>query len=94
MQQPRAKDILERMRTVAAGPAAPAEATRPAPFPKVSGGERRIRYTIDLDRRLHRVLKLYALDAGVNASEVIRALLGLLEQDPALGQRVQELLER
>ena len=82
------------MRAVAAGPAAPAEAARPALPPKASGQERRIRYTIDLDGRLHRVLKLYALDAGVNASEVIRALLRLLEQDPALAERVHELLER
>ena len=52
--------------------------------------ERRVRYTLDLDRTQHRFLRLFALDAEVDASKVVRALLTLLEEDAALTKRVLE----
>lgn len=49
-----------------------------------------VRYTVDLDPELHRVLKLYALDAGAKSAEVVRALLEELRDDPDLAARLQQ----
>ena len=55
--------------------------------------ERRVRYTLDLDRSQHRFLRQFALDAEVDASAVMRALLRLLAEDEALAKRVRATLE-
>jgi hypothetical protein len=69
--------------------------------PKSSGtaagrtSARRVRYTLDLAREQHRFLKLFALDAEVDASVVMRVLLDCLEQDAGLAKRViKRLAER
>jgi len=104
----RAADLVTRMRQVAtkqapdqeaatAAPEMPAavrhidvtEAQRP-PTPTA----RRIRYTLDLAREQHRSLKQFALDAEAGASEVMRALLHLLEADPSLASTVRARLPR
>jgi hypothetical protein len=48
-----------------------------------------VRYTLDLAPDDHQFLKRFALDAEVNASAVVRALLGQLRGDPELAERVR-----
>lgn len=48
----------------------------------------RVRMTLDLSREQHRFLRQFALDADSDASSVLRTLLTLLEEDPALVSRV------
>jgi hypothetical protein len=48
-----------------------------------------IRYTLDLAPDDHRFLKRFAVDAEVNASVIVRALLGQLRSDPDLAARVR-----
>ena len=55
---------------------------------------RPIRYTLDLAREQHRFLKQFALDAEADASEVMRALLHLLEDEPSLASTVRARLPR
>jgi len=61
--------------------------------PHPPSGDRRIRYTLDLARDQHRFLRLFALDAGVDASVVVRTLLSLLEEDGKLARRVLQRVE-
>jgi hypothetical protein len=65
---------------------------RAASDPQVSGrsGARndRTRFTLDLERRQHRFLKQFALDAETDASAVMRVLLRLLQEDDKLARRV------
>ena len=58
-----------------------------APKPKT----KTVRYTVDLDPELHRVLKLCALDAQIKGAEVVRALLEELRDNPEL---VETMLDR
>ena len=53
-----------------------------------------VRLTVDLDPELHRFLKLYAVDAGAKGSEVVRALLEELRDEPGLSERVLERISR
>ena len=75
-----AKDLLERMKTVAARrgtapreagatppPVEPAEPATSKPEPK-----RKVRITVDLDPEMHRFLKVYAAERGMKLSEVVR----------------------
>jgi hypothetical protein len=52
--------------------------------------EKPVRFTLDLDRDRHQFLKQYAVRIEADASQVVRALLDLLRDDPALIVRVQE----
>jgi hypothetical protein len=61
-------------------PAAPRSRPRP-PKP--------VRYTLDLSPDDHRFLKRFALDAEVNASTIVRALIGQLRTDSDLAERVR-----
>ena len=79
-----AKDLLERMKTVAARrgaapkepEAAPPPAEPPAPEPR-----KKVRITVDLDPEMHRFLKIYAAERGMKVSEVVRGLIeGLREE--------------
>jgi hypothetical protein len=64
----------------------PAVASRHARRPKEP---RKItRYTLDLEAETHRYLRLFAIQADVSASVVMRTLLYLLEADASLQQRV------
>lgn len=90
---------------VTPAPAAPAPAPRPShedagPRPRSGGGRRRraaesseaVHFTVDLEVELHRALRLFAIDHRTDGSEVIRALIGLLE-DPVIADRVIRELE-
>lgn len=46
------------------------------------------RITLDLDGEQHRFLKLFSIEAGVQSSVLLRALLYCLETDEALANRV------
>ncbi len=77
------------------------DAVQPAGAARRSGGGRRrrsraagagaVRYTVDFEPGLHRTLHLWALDHQVDASEVVRALIGLLD-DQQVGQAVDRVL--
>jgi hypothetical protein len=62
----------------------PPQPTGPRPRPP-----KPIRYTLDLAPDDHRFLKRFAMDAEVNASVIVRALLGQLRSDPDLAARVR-----
>lgn len=74
-------------------PTPPASATAAAS--RRSGGGRRrraaaggaVHYTIDLENALHLNLRIWALNQGVDASEVVRTLIELLD-DPIVSQAV------
>lgn len=55
---------------------------------------RPVRFTLDLSRERHRFLRVYALDAGTGAAEVVRALLDELRDDEDLAGRVRARLGR
>ena len=77
-----AKDLLERMKTVAArrGTAPKEAGAAPPPAePAESAAKKKVRITVDLDPEMHRFLKVYAAEHGVKISEVIRRLISSLK---------------
>jgi hypothetical protein len=52
--------------------------------------EKPVRFTLDLDRDRHRFLKQHAVSLDADASQVLRALLDELRDDPALAGRVRD----
>ena len=81
MSKPKsAKDILERMKTVAARRSTPAPKEPEIPPEKTAPEEvppprRKVRITVDLDPEMHRFLKVYAAERGMKVSEVVRGLI-------------------
>jgi|GEM_PF-2511219 len=73
----------------------PAVTDRPPPArPSRRRGER-VRITVDLDRDKHRGLRLFAVEADTDASEVVRLLIDRLLRDPGFAEQVhQDLDER
>jgi hypothetical protein len=73
--------------------AAPADAPVREDPPRLAGHRPRppkpIRYTLDLAPDDHRFLKQFAVDAEVNASVIVRALLSQLRADPELAARIR-----
>lgn len=58
-------------------------------------GGQRVRITVDLDRDKHRGLRLFAVEAETDASEVVRLLIDRLLRDPGFAEQVhQDLDER
>jgi len=58
-------------------------------------GGQRVRITVDLDRDKHRGLRLFAVEADTDASEVVRLLIDRLLRDPGFAEQVhQDLDER
>lgn len=80
----KASETLARMRSAAT---APAPRARQEPAREQA---RPVRITVDLDATRHRALRAYCLDQRVPASAVVRALLDLLDADPALATVVAE----
>jgi hypothetical protein len=60
-----------------------------SPAPKPPRPEKPVRFTLDLDRETHTFLKTFALGAEVSASVVLRELLGELDEDAELANRVR-----
>lgn len=101
----RASDMAARMRqTISHAPSSPAEpppaptpeAPAPQAAPVTPGWPRRItrpptsRYTIDLELRHRDALRDRARDLDTSASEIVRALLDLVEADPQLAARLAD----
>lgn len=94
----KASDVLERMRKTATKQ--PAEAnghgqhtrTPGSQGPGRAAGREKVRYTLDLPGAQHHFLKRFAVDAGVDASQVMRTLLTLLADDDDLAERVMQQL--
>jgi hypothetical protein len=57
-------------------------------------GGQRVRITVDLDRDKHRGLRLFAVEADTDASEVVRLLIDRLLRDPGFAERVRAELEQ
>ena len=53
----------------------------------------RVRVSLDLSRQQHRFLKRFAFDEETDASAVLRALLGKLEEDETLAETIRERLK-
>jgi len=80
----RPKDLLERMKSVAARrSAAPGKPEPPAPkpAPEEATPKKKVRITVDLDPEMHRFLKIYAAERGVKVSEVVRGLIEGLKEE-------------
>jgi hypothetical protein len=73
----------------AAMPAAPGAAPAPGPVGQRPRPPKPVRYTLDLAPDDHQFLKRFAVDAGVNASVIVRGLLGQLRADPELAGRIR-----
>ena len=79
-----AKDLLERMKTVAARRGtAPKEAdVAPPPVePAEPAAKKKVRITVDLDPEMHRFLKVYAAERGMKVSEIIRSLIRAIQHE-------------
>jgi len=64
------------------------------PSGRSSGKPRlRSRYTIDLEARQRRALKLFALDLDADASEVVRSLLSMLQDSAEVRAEVTKRVE-
>jgi hypothetical protein len=92
----KAGDVAATMREAALRRRTPQEQAAPAlqasvpARPSTPAGE--IRYALRLPHDLHRFVRRFALDHGVDASEVTRALYRELERDPALADRVLDAI--
>jgi hypothetical protein len=96
-----ASDMLARFRKTAEQPkpvavvapeveeplVSPPEAAAPA---KPAGKGRIVRITLDLEATQHKFLKRLALEEDLSVSDLLRAVVGLLEEDPELARRVAE----
>ncbi len=73
----RPKDLLERMKQVAArqAPGGDVQAAAPPPPPAEAqepAAKKKVRITVDLDPEMHKFLKIYAAERGMRLSELIR----------------------
>jgi hypothetical protein len=75
--------------TVSNGSSPPVPQPVAVPVPPPLQPEKRVRFTLDLEREQHRFLKRFALDAEVDAARVMRALLDQLRTDTDLANRVR-----
>lgn len=87
----RPSDILTRMRQVTAAARESALSRSEVGGP---GSRARVRFTLDLSAEQHKFLRRFALEAETDASQVLRVLLRLLEEDPGLADRVRAELRK
>lgn len=85
------RDILERMKQTSRKEHQQDTPSTTETSPKTSR-EDNVRFTLDLSGSQHFFLKRFALEHGVRASEVVRALLRLAEEDSALAEEVSQQL--
>lgn len=55
--------------------------------------EKPVRITVDLDPEMHRFLKGFAFEREAKGTEVVRALLEMLRQDPGLAEELDRRLD-
>jgi hypothetical protein len=67
----------------------PEAPTRPS---RRRGGQR-VRITVDLDRDVHRGLRLFAVEADTDASDVVRRLIDRLLRDSRFAEQLREELD-
>jgi hypothetical protein len=85
---------------------APPAPEEPAPIPPppvvdrpqpIRRGRRRagerVRITVDLERDTHRALRLFAVEADADASEVVRLLIDRLLRDPGFAEQIRTELD-
>ena len=60
---------------------------------RVPRPEKPVRITVDLDPELHRFLKGFAFEREAKGTEVVRALLEMLRQDPGLAEELGRRLD-
>ncbi|HKH56478.1 MAG TPA: hypothetical protein VKA58_13590 [Propionibacteriaceae bacterium] len=72
----------------------PTVTDRPPPTRPARRRSQRVRITVDLDRDKHRGLRLFAVEADTDASEVVRLLIDRLLRDPGFAERVRAELEQ
>ena len=73
----------------------PTVTDRPPPTRPARRRSQRVRITVDLDRDTHRGLRLFAVEADTDASEVVRLLIDRLLRDPGFAEQIhQDLDER
>ena len=85
----------------APAPAVPAAVASPAAPRRTGGGRRRrlpagaagTRLNVDLEPKLHRILRIWALDHGADGSEIVRLLIELLDADPRVAAAIEQRLE-
>lgn len=53
-----------------------------------------VRYTAEIPKSLHRSLKTFAMEHDTSTYAVTRALLTLLDTDPAVADHVREMVDR
>jgi hypothetical protein len=66
--------------------------TAPARPPRRRGGQR-VRITVDLERGTHRALRLFAVEADTDASDVVRRLIARLLRDPVFAEQIRAELD-
>jgi hypothetical protein len=83
-----ASDMLARFRKTAEQPKPVAvvvpEATNEAPAPK----PRMVRITLDLEAPQHKFLKRLALEEELSVADLLRAVVGWMEEDPEVARKV------
>lgn len=65
---------------------------RAAAWPRRTTRPPTSRYTIDLEHRHRDALRARATELGTTASAIVRALLDMVEDDPAVAGRLAEAL--
>jgi len=73
---------------------APAPARESLGWPRAPRRPPTTRYTIDLEQRHRDGLRTRALELNTTASAIVRTLLDLVEDDPALADRLAEAVGR
>ncbi len=87
MSMPKKVSALARLAEITATP----HPVAPAP---PSPNEGIVRYTAEIPKHLHRVLKVFAMDHDTSTYAVTKSLLALLAEDEDVRRKVVEVLAR
>lgn len=87
MSTPKKVSALARLAEITAMP----HPVTPSPVPASEGI---VRYTAEIPKHLHRVLKVFAMDHDTSTYAVTKTLLVLLAEDEDVRRKVTEVLAR